>query len=63
MSPCTVTALCLSLPDTLLQDVEMSPVVLMDQVPRPLGSDDKLLDQEAILFQAMLQLELAWMKI
>ncbi|KAL5469197.1 hypothetical protein EMCRGX_G030420 [Ephydatia muelleri] len=29
-------------------DVEMSPVVLMDQVPRPFDSDDKLLDQEAI---------------
>ena len=49
MSPCTVTALYLSLPDTLLQGVEMLPVVLMDQVPRPLDSDDKLLDQEAIV--------------
>ena len=49
MSPCTVTTLCLSLPDTLLQGVEMSPVVLMDQVPRPLNSDDKLLNQEAIV--------------
>eukprot|EP00731_Ephydatia_muelleri_P017465 Em0010g563a len=27
----------------------MSPVVLMDQVPRPLNSDDKLLNQEAIV--------------
>ena len=27
----------------------MSPVVLMDQVPRPFDSDDKLLDQEAIV--------------
>ena len=27
----------------------MSPVVLMDQVPRPLESDDKLLDQEAVV--------------
>ena len=26
----------------------MSPVVLMDQLPRPFDSDDKLLDQEAI---------------
>ena len=49
MSPCTVSALCLSLPDTLLRDVEMSPVVLMDQVPRPLASDDELLDQEAMV--------------
>ena len=49
MSPCTVTALYLSLPDTLLQDVEMPLVLLMDQVPRPLNSDDKLLDQEAIV--------------
>ena len=49
MSPCTVTALCLSLPDAQLQGVEMSPVVLIDQVPRTLDSDDKLLDQEAIV--------------
>ena len=27
----------------------MLPIVLMDQVPRPLDSDDKLLDQEAIV--------------
>ena len=27
----------------------MSPVVLMDQVPRPLDSDDELLDQEAMV--------------
>eukprot|EP00731_Ephydatia_muelleri_P017458 Em0010g556a len=31
------------------EDVEMSPVALMDQVPRPLASDDKLLDQEAMV--------------
>ena len=49
MSPCTVTALCLSLPDTLLQDVEMSPVGLMGQVPRPLDSDKELLHQEVIV--------------
>ncbi|KAL5469205.1 hypothetical protein EMCRGX_G030429 [Ephydatia muelleri] len=34
--------------DVTNEDVEMSPVVLMDQVPRPFDSDDKLLDQEAI---------------
>ena len=49
MSPCKITALCLLLPDALLQDVEMSPVVLMDQVPRPSDSDDELLDQAAIV--------------
>ena len=27
----------------------MSPVVLMDQVPRPLDSDDELLDQDAMV--------------
>eukprot|EP00731_Ephydatia_muelleri_P017488 Em0010g586a len=32
----------------MYEGVEMSPVVLMDQVPRPFDSDDKLLDQEAI---------------
>ena len=41
MSSCTVTALCLSLLDI--------SVVLMDQVPKPLDSDDELLDQEAIV--------------
>ncbi|KAL5469236.1 hypothetical protein EMCRGX_G030461 [Ephydatia muelleri] len=31
------------------EDVEMPLVLLMDQVPRPLNSDDKLLDQEAVV--------------
>ena len=47
MLPCTVTALCLHFSDSLLQDIEM--LVLMDQVPRPLDSNDKLLDQEVIV--------------
>ena len=33
----------------MLLDVEMSPVVLMNQVPRPSDSDDELLDQEAMV--------------